>query len=150
MKISWFALAALACSLLVGCQGSEKLELADGTKLLISKVKQPYVAVSFWASWCTSCREEVESMNQLSSRFNKNLLVLGVNFDEEKGKKLIHAIHDLKIAYPVVVSDITTKWGLITPEVLPTTYLLKPNHQIIKTFYGENTAQQLTAWMLAH
>ncbi len=86
-------------------------------------------------------------MNKLYEQFGNQLLVLGVDFDGEKGNTLLSTIHKLDIHYPVIVSNIGKKWHLPEPEVLPTTYLLSPRNQIIKIFYGKKTAEQLKNWL---
>jgi hypothetical protein len=86
-------------------------------------------------------------MNQLSKDYAKQLVVLGVNFDGEQGTKLQASIGKLNIHYPVVVSGLPVQWHLPMPDVLPTTYLLSAKHRIIKTFYGEKTAQELRAFL---
>lgn len=142
------ALIVLAlCLALVSCGHSEKLTTAKGQELVILANEQRYIAVSYWAVWCTSCKKEVAAMNELKQQFARRLIVLGVDFDGKRGKQLLESMHKLNILYPVVVSDIATQWHLPMPQVLPTTYLLSPKHQIVKTFYGENTAEELKKWL---
>lgn len=145
--MKWFL--AVLTVLLVGCDHSVRLKTAKGDRVVLTSHDKRYIAVSYWATWCESCKHEVVAMNEISQRYRNRLWVLGVNFDNQQGKQLATAIKDLNIHYPVIVSGLPVQWNLPEPEVLPTTYLLSANHKIIKTFYGERTAQELRDWLEA-
>ena len=147
MRMLRYFFTAMLCFLFLGCDRSEKLTTADGKSLKLTESDKRYRVINYWASWCTSCKQEVISMNKLYQQFGNQLLILGVDFDGEKGNTLLSAIHKLDIHYPVIVSNIAEKWHLPEPEVLPTTYLLSPTHQIIQVFYGKKAAGQLKQWL---
>ena len=142
-----FGFLIVGSLLLLSCDRAQRLETAEGQFLKVSVTDNRYIAVNYWAGWCTSCKEEVHSMNKLSQQLGSQLLILGVNFDRKKGSALLSAIHKLNIRYPVIVSNIGGWWHLPEPEILPTTYLLSPNHQVLKVFYGKKTADQLKHWL---
>ena len=140
-------IVSVLCLALVGCKHAEKLATARGQELVIPANEQRYIAVNYWAVWCTSCKKEVAAMNELKQLFAKRLLILGVDFDRKQGQELLDSMHKLNMSYPVVTTDVASKWHLPIPQVLPTTYLLSPKYQVVKTFYGENTAEQLKKWL---
>lgn len=41
------------------------------------------VYVDFWASWCAPCAESFPWLNTLQAKFGPNLVVVGVNVDED-------------------------------------------------------------------
>ena len=140
----WLPILVLSV-LLQGCSDADKLTLASGETL--SLVAGKYTAVSYWASWCKPCRDETIQLNHLNNELAGKLNLIGVNFDHEIGPKLRQSMLRLGILYPVVVSDVATRWHLPEPQVLPTIYLLSPEHQLVKTFYGEDGVEELKAWL---
>jgi thiol-disulfide isomerase/thioredoxin len=52
--------------------------------LNIEQYKGKVVYVDFWASWCIPCRKSFPWMNELQQKYGKDLVVIGVNVDQEK------------------------------------------------------------------
>ncbi len=75
-----------------------------GKKVKLSDAyKNKVVLISFWASWCPSCREEVSILNELYKKYRKQgLEIYGINYAESK-KKVIASKNDLGITYPVLM-----------------------------------------------
>ena len=77
-----------------------------GKKIKLSDAyKKKVVLLSFWASWCPSCREEVSILNGLYKKFKKQgLEIYGINYAEAK-KKVVTSKNDLGISYPVLMDS---------------------------------------------
>ena len=50
----------------------------------IDFTKYQSVLVTFWATWCPSCRRENTMYNEMSSSYQDRLLILGVSVDEDE------------------------------------------------------------------
>ena len=62
------------------------LEDWDGGRARIADYDGRWVLVNYWATWCTSCAEELPSMAALNRLFTpKGLEVVGISVDEEWG-----------------------------------------------------------------
>ena len=70
---AWSATRALPRQLL-SQEGKAPLQLAD--------FQGRAVLINFWASWCEPCRQEMPSLQQLSSTRAHDLVVLTVNFKD--------------------------------------------------------------------
>lgn len=53
-------------------------------KLDLAAYKGKLVYLDFWASWCTPCRKSFPWMNELQQKYKDDLVVIGVNLDQEK------------------------------------------------------------------
>lgn len=61
-----------------------EMETLAHKKIKLSELTAPIVIVSFWASWCIPCLEEVPSLIKLGEKYHKNeLAIVAINTDEE-------------------------------------------------------------------
>jgi peroxiredoxin len=62
-----------------------------GKKVKLSDYRDKIVIISFWASWCPSCRQEMAALANIQhSATRDKLVILAVNWKENSGK--YHAI----------------------------------------------------------
>ena len=94
-------LALLACTLLLGTAPAlaagpaETRPLAadfalptlDGGKVKLSDLKGRVVLVSFWASWCGPCKQELPFLDDFATKYaEKGLTVLAISIDSPKSQ----------------------------------------------------------------
>lgn len=62
------------------------VEMVDGSKIQLSKLKGKVVVVNFWATWCPPCREELKCVQkELIDRFKgKKFVFLPISRGEKK------------------------------------------------------------------
>ena len=54
----------------------------------LNDFKDKFLIINFWATWCAPCREEMPSLDKLSSEKNfNNLEILPINVGSEKFSK---------------------------------------------------------------
>lgn len=102
------------------------LSLVDlmGRQRSLNEFANKVLLVTFWASWCRPCIEELPSIQRLALEMHgKPFAVLGVNVGEGE-RRVRETTKRLEIDFPVLLDKDSTmlkKWGA---TVLPTAYVL--------------------------
>ena len=107
--------------------------------IALSKFKDKWLLINFWATWCAPCREEIPDLNTLFSE-NKQINLIGIAIDEIEAVKKF--LIDTPIYYESLILndmkgvEISKSLGN-DRGVLPFTVLINPNGKIQNSFYGK-------------
>ncbi len=101
-----------------------------------------WVVINYWAKWCKPCIKEIPELNALDRKYTQ-VVVLGVNYDGNKGDELQTQIVNLGIEFPTLLEDPSPALGIALPSVLPTTIILNPNGMLVATLIGPQTLESL-------
>ncbi len=106
-----------------------------GNSHKLNDYKGKTVLVSFWASWCRPCLEEMPSLVKLKEKHKSNLEILAVNVGEEKTtiEKFTGAMN---INFPLLQdldSSTTKNWKVF---VYPSNYLIDKNGKLVYASKG--------------
>ncbi len=64
-----------------------EFEESNGKKSSVKKQEGSVILITFWASWCLPCMQQMPHLEMLESHFGKEgLLILAFNIDESKDK----------------------------------------------------------------
>jgi thiol-disulfide isomerase/thioredoxin len=100
--------------------------------------------VNYWSEWCAPCRVEIPIFNELSVRLAKsNVMVLGVNFDEDPMELTLEIAAKMGIEFTVLSQEEVDLLALKLPDVLPTTYLLSPSNKVVAKLIGQQSEQDI-------
>ncbi len=96
------------------------------------------IYISFWATWCKPCVEELLIMQKLYERHkDKGFLLLAINEDKAKGlSKVKSFVKGKKFTFPVLLDpdgDISRKYRVFA---LPYSVLLNSGGEVVYTGYG--------------
>lgn len=117
---------------------------AYGRHISDAMLENKWIIINYWADWCDSCLEEIPELNNFyKNNQDNNIIILGVNYDKLPPLDLRLAIVKTGIMFPVLQDDPTNKWRLGEITVLPTTYIINPNGDIVRKIIGPNTEQSL-------
>jgi len=117
----------------------------NNNNVSLSKYKNKWLLVNFWATWCAPCREEIPELNELANT-NKKIQLVGIAIDEiEAVKKFLDKTpiyYDSFISNDMSGVEISKSLGN-EKGVLPFTILINPNGKIQDAFYGKLDIESL-------
>lgn len=108
-----------------------------------SKWQGKWVVINYWATWCDACGQEIPELNSFYQRHQNQIIMYGVNYDNLPLQQLRIAISQMQIRFPVLQSDPAKPLHLPTLNVLPTTFILDPQGNLVKQLVGPQTAKDL-------
>ena len=106
-----------------------KLEIIDeaSQKFDIKSLKGKKVIISFYASWCPNCIDELEVLNKIKNEKLADITVLAIT--DESLEKLTSFKE--KKQYPFTFLKLTKPFNDIGVFSIPTVYLLNTNNEIV-------------------
>ena len=139
-----FLLLAGLVAVLSGCDGEPPVLLADGSHVPFDHWQDRWLIINYWAEWCAPCRIEIPMLNVLSQELSaQGVAVVGVNFDEDPRALTLEIAEELEIEFPVLTNEEVARLGLRPPDVLPTTYLLSPDGEVVAKLIGMQTYAEI-------
>ena len=106
-----------------------KLEIIDeaSQKFDIKSLKGKKVIISFYASWCPNCLDELEVLNKIKNEKLADITILAIT--DEPLEKLTSFKE--KKQYPFTFLKLTKPFNDIGVFSIPTVYLLNTNNEIV-------------------
>lgn len=101
--------------------------------------------VNFWATSCEPCRTEMPAMERLAEAYGRRLLVLGVDWGEERGAVVEFAAR-YAIRYPILLDptlDNYYRWA--SREGLPRHYFVDARGIVVREVIGPLAPAQMTS-----
>tara|TARA_B100000686_G_scaffold273693_1_gene291428 strand:- start:321 stop:884 length:564 start_codon:yes stop_codon:yes gene_type:complete len=111
---------------------SFELPSINGGKVNLRDYRGKVVFINFWATWCSTCKVEMPSMERLYQRFkNKRFEMLTISVDKEQGLVSPY-VEKYSLSFPVLMdpeSDVAKK--LYKTTGVPETFIVDQNGVII-------------------
>ncbi len=135
----FLALSLTATPLLFSACGSQNnapdapLLMLDAPSTSLTALRGKPVLLTFWATSCPGCIEEIPLLSELHKTYAaRGLQVIGVamNYDPEAQ---VRALRDrLQVSYPLALDkDGAVSAAMGTVRLTPTTFLLDPQGQVV-------------------
>ena len=108
------------------------------------------IIVNFWATWCTPCLKEIPAFVEFYNEKSDYVEILGLDF-EPVNLPVINAFIDrFSVNYPIVLYTDTndsqySNFGEIVG--MPTTLIYSPEGELLQTFMGEITIEDLNKFI---
>jgi len=81
--------------------------------------------ITFWASWCAPCIEELRVLQKAQNKFGKDQVqILAINGDEiDQERKINRVVSDLNLDFEVIIDDSGFYFDMYNVSALPFTIL---------------------------
>lgn len=133
IKLPVYVISALL--LLAGMQVRAvdyKLPDLDGQIQSLEQYKGKWLIVNYWATWCGTCRKELPELISLhEANKDKDIVVVGINFESISPEAVRAFVNDQAIPYPVLLSKPVRGTPLGEVPALPTTYIINPDGKLM-------------------
>lgn len=121
------------------------LDARDGSTVRrLSDYRGRYVILNWYASWCGPCRDEIPSFQEAYSYLSGDLVVLGINLEEDRDTAA-GLLSELGADYPAVLDSEGVIARHYRVRGLPTTLFLDRDGKIIEMGAGIITEETLRA-----
>jgi len=120
----------------------------DGKEHNLSDYAGKMIVLNYWATWCPPCREELPVLAIFHEEHqDKDAVVLGVASEKISIEALSEFVDEQMIDYPILpmAPSHQTPFGRLVG--LPTSFLISPDGQQIKTHLGPLTEKQLETYL---
>lgn len=119
----------------------------DGTDVSMSKIldKSNVVMLSFWATWCTPCKEEMKKMNDIYEKYkDKGFTYVALNVDNQKSVSKVKSFVTAQgFAFPVLLdTDKKVFEGYSGKDEMPYSLLINKKKEILAVHTGFKTGDE--------
>lgn len=127
------------------------LKTLDGRVVRPSDYRPQAVLVTYFATWCTPCLDELPALDSLDRALD-DLTVIAVNIDTDPAMLLPSFLELVPVTFPVVLADAATLDGK-SPfghlKAIPASYLLDGSGAHVQTFLGPTPIDYLHRKVMA-
>lgn len=116
-------------------------------------VKNKYLVLNFWATWCLPCIDELPELSDLNTELkSEHIDFVGISIDDaEKTKKFFKAneLTSFKIVYSEQDAMTLSEQLGNDKSVVPYTVILDKNGMVIKKIFGRINIQELRSYLVS-
>ncbi|MFA5010450.1 MAG: TlpA disulfide reductase family protein [Ignavibacteria bacterium] len=120
----------------------------DGNDVSMQKIleKSEIVMLSFWATWCTPCKEEMKKMSELYDKYNsQGFEYVALSVDNQKSVAKVKAFITAQgYSFPVLLdTDKRVFEGYSGKDEMPYSVMLNKKKEIIAVHVGFKTGDEV-------
>lgn len=109
----------------------------DGRPVTLSALRGKVVVVSFWATWCPPCRQEMPSMELLHQELaDEGLVILAVNVEKQGRQTVAKFFQTLDVTFPVVIDEEESVQNLYGVSKFPESFVVGKDGVITEKIIG--------------
>lgn len=102
-----------------------------------------WLVINYWAPWCPPCLEEMPALETFYDAHRQhNVMVIGIAVQYETVTSVTDFVQDMLVSYPIVLGESQAQ-AIQRPEVLPTTYIYRPDGRLYQIRRGTVSRQWL-------
>ena len=112
------------------------LKTLDGKDVSLASYKGSFVFLSFWATWCGPCKQELPSVQALYDKLKaKGFVILAVDV-METAKTVSDFVKANRMTFPVLLDADGSVGGEYDARSIPTNYLIDRHGKILARIVG--------------
>jgi peroxiredoxin len=118
----------------------------DGQSVSLSTLRGNVVVMSFWATWCGPCKEEMPHLQKMYGELKeKGLTVLSISIDDARSASRVKPfIKTNGYTFPVLLDRDSTVIGSYNPsKTLPYTVVVDQKGEVVKRHSGFNPGDEV-------
>jgi peroxiredoxin len=118
----------------------------NGQSMSLSQHKGEVIVLSFWATWCGPCKEEMPHLQKMYDELKEQgLLVVSVSTDDARtASRVKQFIRTMRYDFPVLLDRDSTVIASYNPtKTLPYTVVIDRNFEIAKIHTGYNPGDEV-------
>ena len=133
-----FATAAtFAAEAAVSMPGFALTEAASGRQVKSEAFAGKAVLVTFFASWCPSCLQEIPTLVKMHKEFAaRGFSVVGLSVDQGGAPAVQRLMRRAGINFPVLMADLSTAENFGGVYMIPVSFLVNKSGQVVKKYPG--------------
>ena len=111
--------------------------VVDGKTVSSQEYKGKALLITFFATWCPPCRQEIPTLKKLQDEYKeKGFSVIGLSVDQGGPKVVKKLIEQEKIQYPVLMSNRSVEKGFGGIAGIPTSFLVNKKGNVVRRYPG--------------
>jgi len=123
------------------------LKSLNGEQISLSDFKGKPVLITFWATWCTSCKEEIPVLEKFSVGKRDQLAILLIAIDGERKGAVQKIVSQNKVTLPVLLllkEKVMDQYGV--RGWVPLTFLVDQKGVLVGKIVGQRDWSTPEAW----
>ena len=112
-------------------------DVVTGDKVDSKNFSGKTLLVTFFATWCPPCIQEIPDLIKLHKKYEKKgFSVIALSVDESGLKTVRKLVEKRSINYPVLMADKSTAISFGGVVGIPTSFLINSNGTVVKKYPG--------------
>ncbi len=109
----------------------------NGKKVSSETFEGKTLFVTFFATWCPPCIEEVPTLIDLHKKYGKDgFSVVGLSVDQGGSKAIKRLVKKKSINYPILMADAKTMQNFGGVYGIPVSFLVNKKGNVVKKYTG--------------
>lgn len=149
MKLRTLVCAAAAV-LITACSQEPDVVTDADNEFRWGDLGEKTVVVNYFAEWCAPCLRELPELNEFNLHKAKDVELVGVSFDPMSNAELAELKQRHGIEFQLALMEPAPKFPFQRPQMLPATYVIKPDGSVKGPLMGEQDLESLENAVNSH
>jgi peroxiredoxin len=111
--------------------------VVDGTTVSSDAYRGQAMLITFFATWCSPCLQEIPALKAVQARFqDQGFSVVALSVDEGGAHSVARLVKKAGINYQVLMADQTTRNNFGGVSTIPTSFLVNKSGHVVKKYPG--------------